>query len=86
ILEKLGLDEKQSHSTSIAIILPLSLISSYIYFVNGNLDLQKALFLIPFGIVGAIIGGFILPHFNSKLLKKIFGVMLLYFSFRMLLF
>ena len=39
ILEKvLGLDSKHSHATAIAVIFPLSLISAFIYVINGVIE------------------------------------------------
>lgn len=86
LLQKLGLDERMSHSTSVSVILPMTLVSAFLYWYNGNLQIQNALFYIPFGIAGAIMGGFLLPKINEKLLRKIFGFIILYFALKILFF
>ena len=43
LLQKQGLPSRQAHATSIAIILPLSLVSLAVYYLNGNLELLQGL-------------------------------------------
>lgn len=85
LLEKTELNCQESHATSIAITLPLSIISSYFYLKSGNLALFDALKFIPAGIVGAIAGGFFLKRIPTKILKKIFGIILVVSAVRLLL-
>ena len=48
LLQKQGLEPRRAHATSIAIILPLSLISLVVYWLNGNLPLTQSLpFFVP---------------------------------------
>lgn len=83
MLEKIGLSPKKSHATSIAIILPLSIISSGIYLLNFAPELYKFLFYIPFGLVGAYIGCKILNKISTNKLQKIFGIIIIISSIRM---
>lgn len=84
LLENTGLEAKKAHASSIAITLPLSLISTIIYSVKGHIDYSLALKFIPLGLLGAIIGSKLLKKISNKLLKKIFGVILIISGIRML--
>ena len=59
----LGMEQKKAFASSVAVILPLSLVSAGIYFWKGALDLNAAL---PY-LIGGGIGGLIS---REKFLKK----------------
>ena len=60
LLQKQGLPSRQAHATSIAIILPLSLVSLAVYYLNGNLELLQGLpFFLP-ALLGAACGAWVL--------------------------
>ena len=50
------LEPHKAHATSIAIILPLSIISTVLYLKSGSFELLSALKFIPGGIAGALLG------------------------------
>ncbi len=77
LLKKAGTEQKKAHATSIALTLPLSIISTIVYCSKGNIDFSLAMKYIPAGFVGAIIGGILLKKISNKTLKKIFGFMLI---------
>mgnify|MGYP001362343818 CR=1 FL=1 len=79
-----GLPADRAHATSIAVILPLSLLSSLLYFSMGYIRFANALPYLPLGLVGAMIGGKILPKIQSVWLHRIFGVLVLYSAIRLL--
>lgn len=83
MLEKAGLKEKNSHCTSIAITLSLSIVSCVIYGYNGNIDYKTALIVIPFGLLGASIGGKLIKKISVLVLKRIFGILLIIAGVRM---
>jgi len=85
LLEKANLNPQKSHATAIAITLPLSIISAYIYFKNGHINLNDALKYLPAGLIGAIVGGIFLKKIPNKLLKKVFGVVLIISGVRLLM-
>ncbi|MDR0984703.1 MAG: sulfite exporter TauE/SafE family protein [Ruminococcus sp.] len=84
MLQKAEIETKKSHATSIALILPLSIISAVLYGINGNIDYVYTLKIIPFGLLGAILGTFFLKKIKSIWLKRIFGVILIIAGVRML--
>lgn len=81
----LGIQENKAHATAIAVILPLSIISSFFYItsnkINWNITYQVA--------IGSTIGGFIgsriLNKFSDGTLRKIFGFSMIAAAIRMVL-
>ena len=86
MLEHEKLEPKQSHATSIAIILPLSIMSATMYIINGiEIDLPILYTTIPLGLLGAIIGSILLTKINNQWLKKIFAFIMIISAVRILL-
>lgn len=85
MLESTGLDAKKAHASSIAITLPLSIISTVIYSLKGHINFSLALKFVPLGLLGAIVGSWLLKRISNKTLKKIFGVILIISGIRMLM-
>ncbi len=83
MLRKSGMTTKESHATSIAFTLPLSIISCFFYIRSSENILSCSLKLIPFGIAGAIAGSIIMKKISPKYLKKIFGVILIISGIRL---
>lgn len=85
MLKKSGMETKGSHATSIALTLPLSIISCFFY-IRSNSDIfTDSLQLIPFGLAGAVLGSFIMKKISPKLLKKAFGAILIISGVRLFL-
>lgn len=71
-------------ATVIAIVLPMSLVSLWVYATEGSIDFGNAAeYLLP-GVAGGVSGAFLLNKINVKLLKKIFAVMVVYAGIKML--
>lgn len=80
-----GLDQTKSHATAIAVILPLTVISAIGYLYKGQVRLSDSyVYLIP-GLIGSVIGSWLLPKIPKKVLNKIFSVFIIYAGIRMLL-
>ena len=84
MLEKFGIHAKKAHATSIAIILPASLISAVLYFANGNLDLMSAASYLPTGLLGAGIGALLLKKITVRWLKLLFALVIIAGAVRIL--
>ena len=86
ILQKvLSLDAKQSHATAIAVIFPLSLISAFIYVINGYIK-SFPLLTIGLGVVaGGITGAFALKFLPPKIIRLIFAVIMFVGGIRLIL-
>ncbi|MGN1114114.1 MAG: sulfite exporter TauE/SafE family protein [Oscillospiraceae bacterium] len=85
LLEKSDSNVKKAHATSVAVTLALSIVSSFVYFNSGNIDIVYTLKFIPFGIAGAYIGTKLLVKLSNRTLKRIFGVIMVIFGLRLIL-
>ena len=73
VLEKSGLDVKQAHSGSLAVILPLSVISAAMYWHGGRVALADVWPYLPAGLAGAFCGAKLMGRISPRLLHRIFG-------------
>lgn len=85
LLQKGGVEVKKSHATSLALTLPLSAVSAFFYAYKSSFKWGDALPLIPFGLIGAAIGGALMKKIPNTLLKRIFGAVLIISGGRLLL-
>jgi uncharacterized protein len=84
MLEKNGLEPSSAHATSIAVIVPLCVLSAILYMGARSLTFYDALPYLPAGLIGAYLGAKLLPHIPGGLLRRIFGAFMLYAAFRLL--
>ena len=73
-----GLDQRRAFATSVAIILPLCVLSSVIYFFRGGLDLRAALPYLAGGTIGGWVGGKLFKGVRVSWLRRGFGLLLVY--------
>ena len=85
LLNNLGLHDKSSHASAVAVILPLTIISAVIYLVKDYVNLIDTIWFLPTGILGALIGSLLLKKISPTVLKKIFAAFMLYAGVRLLL-
>jgi uncharacterized membrane protein YfcA len=81
----MGIEDHKAHATAISIILPISLISSFIYFRYDVVDLQLTLKVAIGSVIGALTGSCILNRFSVNSLRKIFGIFMIIAALRMVL-
>lgn len=84
MLEKYGLKPAKAHATSIAIIVPLCVVSGVMYLYGGSLRATDVLPYLPAGLIGAFVGAKVLPHIPDTVLRRIFGAFMLYAAWRLL--
>ena len=77
LLEWSGLESKKAHATSIAVILPLCVFSALFYLRGITPPWQEALWYLPLGFVGAVLGAKFLQKVDNRLLRRIFGGIIL---------
>lgn len=80
----LGMDDHKAHATAISIILPLSIISTIIYFINGSIPFKVAISVAIGGVLGGYIGARTLNKIPPLVLRKIFGSVIIYTAIRMI--
>lgn len=85
VLERSGADTKQAHGGSIAVMLPLSVLSAAVYLYSGQVALSDAMPYLPAGILGALGGVWLMNRISPALLHKIFGGFAIWAGLRMLL-
>ena len=78
LMGRCGLDRRRAFANSVAIILPLCVLSAGIYFAKGNLDIRTALPYLAGGLVGGWIGGKIFEKVPVVWLKRAFALLILY--------
>ncbi len=81
-LKKHGLNQKQAQATTLAIILPLTIISAVIYAVNRDYSPAEALKYIPFGVLGSVAGVIVTKKIKNNFLKKIFALFMIWAGIR----
>ncbi|MDD6175775.1 MAG: sulfite exporter TauE/SafE family protein [Firmicutes bacterium] len=83
-LRKAGASVRQSHATSVAVILPVSILSAVLYLHGGRFSFSDALPYLPGGVLGAAFGAWLLPKLPADLLRRIFGGFMLWAAIRLL--
>ena len=79
----MDIEDHKAHATAISIILPISLISSFIYFRYDVTDLSLTLKVAAGSVLGALFGSFVLDRVPINTLRKIFGIFMILAAIRM---
>lgn len=85
LVRRCGLSQRQAFATSVAVILPLCIFSSIIYYLRGGLDLMTALPYLVGGLVGGWVGGKVFKKLNMTWLRRAFALLILYGGVKALL-
>lgn len=85
LLRWVKVEEKAAFACSIAVILPLCLVSAAVYWARGALDLAQALPYLLGGLLGGFLGGRLFRRVPAMLLRRAFALFLLYGGVRNLL-
>ena len=80
-----GLEEKRAFATSVAVVLPLSLVSLGVYALRSGLDLSAAWPYALGGALGGLLSGRLLQRVPARWLRRAFGALLLYGGVRAVL-
>jgi uncharacterized protein len=81
----LGFNQFQAQGTSLAVLaVPVTAIAAFTYYKEGHLDWRFALVIAVCFVVGGFIGSKIAIGLDQKMLKRIFGVILLLIAGKML--
>ena len=73
-----GMEQRKAFATSVAVILPLCVLSVGIYLFRGRLDVMAALPYLVGGTVGGWLGGKLFKGVRIGWLKRGFGLLLIY--------
>ena len=69
---------KIAHATAILIILPITLVSAIVYFINGDVVLFRTLAVTAGTVVGGIIGALLMGKLKSNTVGLIFSALMLF--------
>ena len=82
----LGISQQTAQGTSLAVMLPpIGIIAAYNYYKAGQVNIKFAIILAVFFIAGSYFGSKLALNLPQHLLRKIFGVLLLFVAAKMLL-
>lgn len=81
----LGVEAHKSHATAIAIILPLSVVSMFIYLGKVDILWLTAFYVSIGGVAGGYVGAKLLNKISGNWLHKIFGIFMLVAAVKMIL-
>ncbi len=85
LYKKNGMTQKQAQINAVATILPISIISAFIYIYNGEVKISDAyIYLIP-GLIGSILGTFFIKKISNNILTIIFSVFMIWAGLRLIL-
>ena len=79
------MEERHAFATSVAVILPLSVVSAAIYWMRGGLDFGTAWPYLIGGALGGVIAGCIFKKVKLLWLRRVFGLLILYGGVRAVL-
>lgn len=78
------IENKIAHATSILVILPLCIISSFIIAKNGFIDFSLIIKVGAGSVVGGILGAKLLCKLSNKAIRKVFGFIMIISAVRMM--
>lgn len=81
----LNIKEQKAHATAIAIILPLSILSTFIYIKGSSIDWKTVIYISIGGMIGGFIGAKLLNKISGKWLHRIFGAFMIAAAVRMII-
>lgn len=84
LLKKKGMKQKAAQENAVAVILPIACISAAVYIFKGYVSLKSGLIYIPTGVIGALLGTYIISKISPVFLKIVFGGFMVYAGVRLL--
>lgn len=82
----LGFSQHQAQGTSLAVLaVPVTAIAVFNYYKEGYIDWRYAAIIALFFIIGGYFGSKLAINIDQKILKKIFGIILLLIAGKLLL-
>lgn len=85
LIHRNGLEEKRAFATSVAIILPISIVSATVYWFRTDLQFAAAAPYLLGGLLGGLLSSRTFLNIPVKLLRRILALFLLWGGLRYLL-
>ncbi len=81
----LGLSQHEAQGTSLAFMLPpVGILATWNYWKAGHVNWKMALVLSLTFVIGAYFGSQISVNISDKLLRRIFGILILFMAIKMI--
>ena len=81
-----GFSQHQAQGTSLTVLLvPVTSVAVFNYYKEGYVNWKYAMVIAVFFVVGSFFGSKLAVDLDQKMLKKIFGIVLLFIAGKMLL-
>ena len=84
LLMKMGFERKTAHENAVAVIFPITLVSAINYLWRGYVTVEQSLIYLPGGILGAVVGTFIMKKISPRLIKKVFALFMIWAGWRLI--
>jgi uncharacterized protein len=81
----MNIEDHKAHATAISIILPLSILSSIIYYQYNVVDIALTANVAIGSVLGGIVGSMLLNKLPVNILRKFFGVIMIIAAVRMVI-
>lgn len=78
-------EQRKAHATSVSIILPICITSAVSYLSSGKVTFEDVTPYLGWGVLGSLIGAWLLPRINETLLKKTFALLMIWAGVRLLM-
>lgn len=85
IIRRFVPEQTRAQATCLAVIFPISIISAGMYLYSGYMTIQDSLIYLLPGAVGALAGAFLLSKIPDQIMRRVFGVFMLWAGVRMML-
>ncbi len=79
------LRQNQAQATALLVVLPMTVLSSILYIINGSLPVVDTIVVCISSVVGGVVGALLLGKVDSRVVKGIFSVLLLAGGMQMIL-
>ncbi len=79
-----GFTQHLAQGTSLAIILPTAIVGTYVHAQRGRVNWRVAMLVAAGGVIGGVAGSALALSLDPTLLRRLFAVLLLLVSIRML--
>ncbi len=77
LLQLAGLDVKRAHATALLVILPICIVCSTIYIINGYFDFKTVVCACIGVCLGGAAGAVLLDKLNSTVIAVIFAALMI---------
>ncbi len=83
----LGMTQHEAQGTSIGLmLLPIGILAAYNYYQSGNLDIKAGLIVASAFVIGGYFGSKLSLGIDEYILKRIFGLLMLFISIKLIFF